>query len=161
MDTGFDVGDGNRPPRVTSALAKLVGWLLHLVGPSPRGLGELTEWLLAAFQRRLPVSDPEAGQWYATLDAIDPADNQVAAWVRLSRNHPPKVVEVRRGLVDFEEPNQGLYPIPAEVPQGEDHDLLLTYSFPILLSNDKNLELFRELAGNELRRLRMEAASKE
>ena len=82
MNSGFEVYDGNRLPPETSVLARLAGWLLGLVGLNPVGLGAFAEGLLAAFRSGLAVTHPVAGQWFATLDAIDPEDNQVAALVR-------------------------------------------------------------------------------
>jgi len=158
MDTGFEGHDGNRPPSEASAVARLTGWLLDLVGLNPSGLAAFTDRLVAAFRTGLPVTHSVAGQWFATLEAIDPEDNQVAALVRLSRHRPEIPREVRRGMVDVEERNRVLFAEPAPLPPSADADLLLTYSFPLLLSHDQNLELFREFAGHELSRLRSEAA---
>ena len=47
-------------------------------------------------------------------------------------------------------------PFPDAALPAQTMDVLLTYSFPLLLSVEQNLQLFREFAGNELGRLRAE-----
>ncbi len=160
MDNGFEVGDGNRPPSTESAVGRLVAWLLSRVGRDGGGPRAFAERLSAAFRSGLPVSHPADGQWFATLDAIEPEDNQAAALVRLSHRRPEAPREVRRGMIDVEERGRKLFAQPTSTPAAADADLLLTHSFSPLLSLDQNLELFREFAANELGRLRGKAASK-
>jgi hypothetical protein len=155
MDTELELLDENRPPSEETGLGRLAGWLLGLIRRNPDGLRAFADHLVAAFRPGFEVGHRASGAWFATLDAIDPEDNQVAALVRLSRqslktNGP---WEVRQGMVDVEERDRKLFSEPDE-SVGADADLLLTYSFPLLLSLDQNLELFREFAGNELSRLR-------
>ncbi len=106
------------------------------------------------FESGVSVTHDGAGQWFATLDVIDIEDNQVAALVRLSRVRPEGTREVLRGMVDVEERNRKLFADRSSSSPLTDADLLLTYSFPLLLSVDQNLRLFREFAANELGRLR-------
>lgn len=154
MGTEFEVPDGNRPRSEGTGIGRLAGWLLGLVGLNTSSLDEFADRLAVAFRSGLEVTHPASGVWFATLDAIAPEDNQVAALVRLSSERPERPREVRRGVVDVEERNRELFAEPARVALPADEDLLLTYSFPLLLSLDQNLELFREFAGNELGRLR-------
>lgn len=157
MDTEFELPDDNRPQQEAAGLGRLFGWLLGLVGLNSVGLGAFADRLAAAFRPGLEVAHSVPGTWFATLDVIDPEDNQVAALVRLSRRRPEAPQEVHRGIVDVEERNRKLFAEPASDAPRADADLLLTYSFPLLLSLDQNLELFREFAGNELGRLRGDA----
>jgi len=139
----------------------MAAWFLRQVGLQSDELGVFTDRLLTAFQSGLPVNHPADGQWYATLDAIDSEDNQVAAVVRLSRRRPDGTRKVRRGMVDVEERNRTLFAEPTSTASPASSDLLVTYSFPLLFSLERNLELFREFAGKELGRLRTEVASKD
>lgn len=161
MSTGFERPDGFPPPGKDTALGAVAGWFLGLVGLNPQGLGAFAGQLAAVFRPGFPVTQPAAGTWFATLDAVDPEDNQVAALVRLSRHKPsdPRP-DPRRGMVDVEEEERELVvqTEPAGPPAGA--DLVLTYSFPLLFPLDRNLELFREFAGNELGRLRADPAAK-
>jgi hypothetical protein len=156
MTTEFDVPDGNRPQSEESAIARLAGWLWDLAGRSRGGLSEFSDRLLAAFRSGVSVTHDAAGQWFATLDVIDPEDNQLAALVRLSRVRPDGTRDVRRGMVDVEERNRKLFADRSSTSSPTDADLLLMYSFPLLLSVDQDLQLFREFAANELGRLRPE-----
>ena len=63
-------------------------------------------------------------------------------------------------MVDVEERGRKLFAESGAAFPSSDADLLLTYSFSLLLSFDQNLELFREFAGNELGRLRAKAVNK-
>lgn len=154
MNIDPEVPDGNRPTPERSIVARLAFWLMNRIGLNRDGLTTFAEQLLTSFQVGLLVIDPDNRLWYATLDAIDPEDNQVAALVRLSI-HPPKGnCTVRRGMVDDEVRNEEVTFVKASSSSATDSDLLLTYSFPLLLTLQENLDLFREFARNELGRLR-------
>lgn len=129
-------------------LARLAGRLLALVRPQPGGLAAFADSLVAAFSRGVQVSHPLAGTWFATLDTIHAEDNQVAAQVRVSRTRPEIPRPVTRGTVAIAHEQREL-----TVPS-PNADLVLTYSFPLLFSVERNLKLFREFAHNELGRLR-------
>jgi hypothetical protein len=61
-------------------------------------------------------------------------------------------------MVAVEQRNRRVFAEPTAAA-GES-DLLLVYSFPLLVSLDKNLELFREFSGKERGRLRGTAPGK-
>lgn len=104
--------------------------------------------LAAAFGTGVEVSHPQAGTWFATLDAIHAEGSQVAALVRLSHGRPQAFRPVARGPMTIAHEQREL-----TVPS-PDADLVLTYSFPLLFSVEHNLSLFHEFAHNELGRLR-------
>ncbi len=154
MDTRSDAHDANQPAKDDSPLTQLVGWVLHQIGLKSDAHSAFTDSLLRAFQPSLIVHHPKMGEWFATLDAIDPADNQVSALVRLTRQQPVQPREVRTGMVAFEERGRKLFADPTSPSRLGDADLLLSYSFTPLFSLDDNLKLFREFATNEIGRLR-------
>jgi hypothetical protein len=111
--------------------------------------------LTAAFQSGFEVQHPTLGTaWFATLDVIDPSDNQVASIVRLSRQPAQQQHSVRRDSVFL--PEQERVSTPADSRQGSNlgEDLVLRYTFPLLFTVSRNLKLFKEFATNELGRLR-------
>jgi hypothetical protein len=133
----------------------LLSYFLSIVGyQSCNRLDELAENLIGSFQNGMTICHPKGGEWFATLDAINPADNEVASLVRLSlsRSQPPK--EVLRGMTDIEERGRELFTKPFRSHASENDDLLLTYSFPGGVPYQQNLDLFQEFARNELLRLR-------
>lgn len=138
--------------RTSPVLARLVGRLLALVRPEPGGLPAFADKLVAAFSNAVEVSHPLAGTWFATLDRIHAEDNQVAAQVRVSRSRPGVPRPVARETVTLMHEQREL-----TIPSPE-ADLVLTYSFPLLFSVERNLKLFREFAHNELGRLRSDAS---
>jgi hypothetical protein len=150
MSTHIVLPDGEH--RTSPILARLVGRLLALVRPEPGGLATFSDRLAAAFSDTVEISHPLAGTWYATLDTIHPEDNQVAALVRLSSSRPAAPRPVARGTVAISHAQREL------TTPAADADLLVTYSFPLLLSVERNLSLFREFALNELGRLRSRTA---
>lgn len=144
-----------RPQLEEKWLVQLTNWVRSLVGRKPRELVAFTDRLVTAFQLGIEVTLTESGPRFATLDAIDPGDNQVAALVRLSRNRPKENrSEIRRGMVDLEERDRELFTDSSSAASVEEGDLLLTYSFPLLISVEQNLDLFGEFARNQLIRLR-------
>lgn len=134
--------------RASPILARLVGRLLALVRPESGGLTVFADKLEAAFSNGIEVSHPVAGTWFSTLDTIHPEDSQVAALVRLSHDRPDAPRPASRGMVATTHEQRELTVPPP------DADLLVTYSFPLLFSVERNLDLFREFAQNELGRLR-------
>jgi hypothetical protein len=149
MSTHIVLPDGEQ--RTSPILARLVGRLLALVRPEPDGLATFSDKLIAAFSAGVEVSHPLAGTWFATLDTIHPEDNQVAALVRLSDSRPEAPRPVTRGTVAISHAQREI------TIRSPDADLLVTYSFPLLFSVERNLSLFREFAHNELGRLRSRA----
>ena len=84
IDTSAEVHDGNQPLKEETALARFAGWLIRQLELNSDGLPVFTDSLLKAFRPGFPISHPFAGEWFATLDAIDREDKQVAALIRLS-----------------------------------------------------------------------------
>ena len=154
MGTKNDVQEDRNLPGEGTALGSFANWLRDQVRPNAETLRLFTESLLKTFGPGLPIHVRGAGHWYATLDAIDRGDKQVAALVRLSSHRPTKTQEPRTAFVAFEERGRTLFDHPKSASLPADLDLLLTYSFPIVVSVEENLDLFREFATNELRRLR-------
>jgi hypothetical protein len=151
MSTHNVLPDGEQ--RTSPALARLVGRLLGLVRPASGGLASFTDSLISAFGNGVEITHPRAGTWFATLDTIHAEDSQVAALVRLSHGRPgtPRPESPRpvtHGMVFIAHEQRELTVPPP------DADLILTYSFPLLFSVERNLRLFREFAHNELGRLR-------
>ena len=154
MKLDAEFNDGNQPLKEGTVPGRFLIWLLRqLVGESD-DLADFTDSLLNVFRPGYPVTHPTAGQWHATLDAIDPEDSQVAALVRLSRQRPPAPREPRTGIVTFGERGRELFAEPASVNGPGDMDLLLTFSFLLELPLEENISLFREFASNEIGRLR-------
>lgn len=146
MSSHIVLPDGEQ--RTSPVLARLVGRLLGLVRPEPGGLAAFADKLIAAFGDGIEISHPLAGSWFAALDTIHAEDNQVAALVRLSPGRPDASRPVSRGMVTTMH-EQRVLTVPAP-----NADLVLTYSFPLIFSVERNLALFREFAHNELGRLR-------
>jgi hypothetical protein len=154
MDTGAEIRDGFRSSKEETALARFARWFIRRLERNSDGLPVSTDSLLQAFRTGFPITHLVAGKWFATLEAIDCEDNQVAALVRLSRLSPLAPAEPRRGMVALEERGRQLFVAPASANHAGNVDLLLVYTFPLLLPLEKNLSLFREFAGNEIGRLR-------
>ncbi|HTU20936.1 MAG TPA: hypothetical protein VMG10_22985 [Gemmataceae bacterium] len=154
MDMRGDVHDANQPAEDEPALNRLVSWVLQQIGLKSDGLPAFTDALLRAFRPAFRIPHPDAGEWFATLDTVDPQDNQVAALVRLSRQQPREAREVRSGMIAFEERGRKLFAEPASTNCPADSHLLLAYSFVLVFSLEDNLRLFREFAMNEIGRLR-------
>lgn len=144
---GIPGGEGN-------AFRRAAGWLISLIGHYSAGLEVFAERLEAFFQPALVVTHPLAGTWFATLDTVWPEDRQVAALVRLSRHAPSEPRRPLRGMIENEERDRPLFVRPLPSAVSRDDDLLLEYSFPQLFSPNRNIQLFREFAENELGRLR-------
>jgi hypothetical protein len=152
MATGLEQGNpakGDEP-----ALTRLVEWVLRRIGPRSDPLRDFTESLLSRFRSGIPISHPDAGVWFATLDAIDSRDKQVAAVVRVSRTRPTEPKEVPVRVAGFGRRGRKLFDEPAAAPQTNDADILLSYSFMLLFSLEDNLRLFGEFVTNEIGRLR-------
>jgi len=129
--------------------------LLGYAGFVQRNVDQFADELTAAFQPGFEVRHPTLGTtWFATLDVIEPGDNQVAALVRLSRQPAQQQQSVRRAAVFL--PEQERVSTPGGSQQGFDpnEDLVLRYTFPLLFTVTHNLRLWREFAANELGRLR-------
>jgi len=154
MDMRGEAHDANQRATDEPALNRLVSWVLQQIGLKPDGLPAFTDALLRAFRPAFRIPHPNTGEWFATLDTIDPQDNQVAAVVRLSRQQPRETREVRSGMVAFEERGRKLFSEPASTNSPADSDLLLAYSFVLFFSIEDNLKLFGEFARNEIGRLR-------
>jgi hypothetical protein len=153
--------DSKLPRSDEKALGRLARQVRELVGQRPARLSKFALQLEAAFQPWLELTEPAPAEWFATLDVLSPHDNQVAAVVKLSHQRPSgdRTPKVRRGTVEVEERNRKLFAEPVPTASSANADLLLTYSFPLFLSLNKNLDLFREFASNELCRLRGESTS--
>jgi len=129
--------------------------LLGYAGFVQRSMDQFADELTAAFQPGFEVRHPTLGTiWFATLDVIEPGDNQVAVVVRLSRQPAQQQQSVRRASVFL--PEQERVSSPGGSQQGFDpnEDLVLRYTFPLLFTVRHNLRLWKEFAANELGRLR-------
>ena len=147
--------DADKPaPPEDETLTDLARWLRGLVSGPVDGLEGFTSRILAVFAEGLPIQHEQAGVWYASLETINPADNQVAARVRLSRRRPDGREPVSRGVVSLGQRGRKLFADRAQPTNKADADLVLVYSFPAAFTVERNIDLFREFAGNELGRLR-------
>lgn len=154
MATGFENQQRNQATGDEPALTRVVEWVLQQIGLQSDPLRSFTESLLLSFRAGIPISHPEAGTWFATLDALDSRDKQVAAVVRVSRKQPTQPKEVSGRAVGFGQRGRKLFAEPVAVSQTNDADILLSYSFMPLFSLDENLRLFSEFVANEIGRLR-------
>lgn len=104
----------------------------------------------------LPVARGKT-EWMAALDRVDIENDQVGLRVRLMSE---KSWKERSAFSTRSEEEMGRPVTSAPLPRrrvdvaSSQDDLLLQYSFPTVISLDRNLHLFLEYAGNELRRLR-------
>lgn len=129
--------------------------MLGYAGFVQRSVDEFTDELTAAFQRGFEVRHPTLGTtWFATLDAIDSGDNQVAALVRLSRQPAQQQQSPSRGSLLLAEQERVSTPDGSRQGSDPNEDLVLRYTFPLLLTVGRNLKLWKEFATNELGRLR-------
>ncbi len=145
--------EGSHPTGREPTLTRVLEWVRQQIGLQSDPLLGFTEGLLSRFRTGIEIPHPCTGTWFATIDALNSRDEQVAAVVRVSRNRstPPKDVSGRmvgfgqRGRIRFAEPVGA---------QAIDADILLAYSFMPLFSLDGNLRLFVEFVTNEIGRLR-------
>jgi hypothetical protein len=141
------------PRREGNALTRAAGRLRSLIGGGSARLESFTRELEESFQPALVITHPLAGRWFAMLETLEPEDNQVGAVLRLSRHAPPEPRKPVRGTAENEERDRELFARPVPGARSSDDDVVLAYSFPLLLSAPRNVQLFREFATNELGRL--------
>jgi hypothetical protein len=154
MAAGVEHQQGNQPTGDEPALTRVVEWVLQQIGLQSDPLRSFTESLLSRFRSGIEISHPDAGMWFATLDAFDSRDKQVAAVVRVSRKQPTQPKEVSGRVVGFGQRGRKLFSEPFAASQTNDADILLSYSFMPLFSLDDNLRHFDEFVTNEIGRLR-------
>lgn len=160
MSANADSLDHGPARREGISPVRLVAQLRSLIRRYGAGIEAFSARIEARFRPWLPIMHPVAGIWCATLDALSPEKNQVHVLVRLSHSIPVAGPVPLRRIPEDEERDRVLFaePVPA-APSSED-DLVLAYSFPMFLSEERNVELFEEFARNELGRLRSPGSSR-
>ncbi len=154
MATHENTYELNQPPPEDPGFLQFLHWAISLFGFGSGRLRTFINSLVTAFKAGLPITHQTGGEWFATLDRINPEDSQVAAQVRLSRNRPALPQKVPAGVLQFEERGRKLFSKPLPETHTPDADLLLIYSFWLMVPLEENLKLFREFALNEVGRLR-------
>ncbi|HET7464533.1 MAG TPA: hypothetical protein VFJ82_24955 [Longimicrobium sp.] len=152
--------DRSTPRREGVSLARLAGQVRSLLRRFGGGGEPFTTRIEAKFRPWIEITHPEAGRWFATLEALSPDKHQADALVRLSRAVPAAAHAPQRTIPEDEERDRVLFATPVPAAPSTDDDLVLAYSFPMFLSEEHNVRLFEEFARNELGRLRAPGSSR-
>ncbi len=140
-----------------------LSWLQLLLagrafGERPAG-AHFVEDILRQLEPGVALTDEAIGTWYASVDAADWGDNLASdrVGIRFLLSRQPGLPRRVQESVPLQRPRRVSHDLGR--PKQQPDTLALVFNFSSLLPVAKNLELFREFAISQIKRLRRESSA--